>query len=75
MTEIFRRVDPCTGKTNSMWLPISYDQYVEWQTGTELIQNALPELDADQREFLITGMVPETWNNVFKEQPKEQTDG
>ena len=71
---IIRRVDPLTGKTNSMDLPISYDRYVEWNTGDELIQNALPELDADQREFLITGMVPETWNNVFKEQTEEQTD-
>ena len=73
---IIRRVDPMTGKTNSMDLPISYDRYVEWYTGDELIQNALPELDADQREFLITGMVPDTWNNALwrKEQTEEQTD-
>lgn len=38
--------------------------YRRWKAG-ELIQRAIPELNGDQREFLITGYTPEEWNKVF----------
>lgn len=30
-----------------------------------LIQNALPGFDADQREFLMTGITPDEWKQMF----------
>lgn len=33
-----------------------YDRYLSWMQTGMLIQDALPELTADQREILITGM-------------------
>jgi len=36
------------------------DQYDAWKGG-ELIQNAMPNLSADEREFLMTGITPEEW--------------
>lgn len=33
--------------------------------GGELIQNALPNLSSDDREFLISGMSPEGWEKLF----------
>jgi hypothetical protein len=38
--------------------------YTNWQTGMH-IQHAFDTLDANQREFLITGASPEQWNNLF----------
>lgn len=35
-----------------------------WQNGM-LIQNALPELTSEEREFLMTGLLPEEWNAIF----------
>ena len=35
-----------------------------WQNG-ELIQNALPELSADQRELLISGTCGKCWDKMF----------
>jgi hypothetical protein len=35
-----------------------------WEAGT-LIQDALPFLDADRREFIMTGMTPEMWDQMF----------
>jgi hypothetical protein len=35
-----------------------------WQGG-ELIQNALPELTADERELLISGTCPSCWDRMF----------
>ncbi len=37
-----------------------------WQTGT-LVQDALPELSAEDREFLISGISPEGWNSLNPE--------
>lgn len=31
----------------------------------ELIQNAMPNLSDDEREFLISGFCPECWDSLF----------
>lgn len=33
-----------------------------------VIQKELPHLSPDQREFLMTGLTPEKWNEVFGEE-------
>lgn len=38
--------------------------YRKWQEGA-LIQDALPDCTADEREFLITGICPECWDKTF----------
>ena len=38
----------------------------EWEGG-KLIQNAMPFLDADRREFIMTGMTPAMWDEMFPE--------
>ena len=37
-----------------------------WQKGG-LIQNAIPDLNAGDREFLISGISPEGWNQLPEE--------
>tara|TARA_R100000541_G_scaffold16363_4_gene26045 strand:- start:3851 stop:4057 length:207 start_codon:yes stop_codon:yes gene_type:complete len=44
-----------TGKTSSMELPVTDLQVNLWKSGM-LIQEAMPNLSIQQREFLITGM-------------------
>lgn len=39
---------------------------VAWQAG-ELIQNALPELSADERELMISGTCGDCWDEMFPE--------
>ena len=39
---------------------------VAWQAG-ELIQNALPELSADQREMMISGTCGDCWDKMYPE--------
>lgn len=57
-----------TGKVGTMDLPLTHREYEraweKWEAGT-LIQDAFPTLTADQREFIKTGMLPETWVNLF----------
>jgi hypothetical protein len=58
------RVSPVTGKTNTMELDITEEQLRKWKQGA-LIQKIMPNLTADQREFLMTGMTSEDWVHVF----------
>lgn len=42
-------------------------QVFDWMDGT-LIQEAMPDLSPDQREYIITGLTPEEWDEIFKDQ-------
>jgi len=53
-----------TGELNTMVLDITMPQYMDWKGGM-LIQNAMPQLSADEREFLMTGMTPAEWDEMF----------
>lgn len=53
-----------SGKLNVMDLPITIEDLVRWESG-ELIQNVMPHLTADEREFLMTGATVEEWEAVF----------
>ena len=54
------KTNPFTGKANSMLLDITNDQIEEWENG-KLIQDAMPNLTADEREFMISGTTPADW--------------
>lgn len=64
MTKISKR-NMLTGKINVMELPITQEDLEKWESGTELIQNVFPNLTAEQREFLMTGMLPEEQSKIF----------
>jgi hypothetical protein len=44
------------------------EDIIEWRQGDELIQDALPYLEADEREILISGMCPKCWLRTFGEE-------
>ena len=53
-----------------MFLPITRDEYAEAEQARVkgmLIQEAYPTLSADQREFLLSGIVPQEWDKYFGE--------
>ena len=54
-----------SGELNTVWIPNLEPESVDAWLNGENIQNALFYLDADQREFVKTGITPEEWNAVF----------
>ena len=54
------RTSMFTNVTRTREINITPAQLMAWQTGTK-IQLAAPHLDADDREFVLTGMTPEEW--------------
>lgn len=61
-TAITRR-DPFTGKINTMHIRVSAAQMEAWYTGM-LIQEAMPQLSPDEREFIKTGITKESWDGM-----------
>lgn len=55
---------PITGKDNDMELDVTNEQLQAWKNGT-LIQEAMPNLTEDEREFLITGLLPGEFERMF----------
>lgn len=47
-------------------IKVPAEGYFAWQSG-ECIQNALPNLSADDREMLISGICPKCWEQTFGE--------
>ena len=61
-----------TNKVNSRDIDVTNDQLEAWQSGT-LIQDAMPNLSPDDREFLMTGITPEEWE-ILTEMDEEYED-
>lgn len=53
-----------SGKINSMELPITEAQLEAHQNG-ELVQDVFPNLSVEEREFLISGITPNEWKEMF----------
>ena len=61
------RTSMFTGITRTIDLPITEHDLRAWNNGM-LIQNACPDLTADQREFIMTGVTSEEWEETFSEE-------
>lgn len=64
-TMIIKRQSIISGKSSTMDLPVTQRQIDMWQSGM-CIQDCMPHLEIEQREFLITGMSLEEQHNFFK---------
>ena len=58
------RKSPFTGKVNKRDIPVTPQQLEAWENG-ELIQRAMPNISVEDREFIMTGITPEEWEETF----------
>lgn len=67
---LLERKCPFTGVFNTMELPLTEQEYAKCMDKREagaLIQVAFPMLNAEQREFVKTGITPAVWDSMFAE--------
>jgi len=62
-----------TGVEHTLDLPVTEEQISAWKNGA-LIQNVMPHLGEDQREFLMTGVTPDEWEAFMGESAEFDTD-
>jgi len=55
-----------SGKTTTRDIDVEPEQVKAWQNGM-LIQDAMPELSAPDREFIMSGITQEEWNGIFQD--------
>lgn len=60
------RTSPVSGITRSLEIPCTEEQMAAYKNGA-LIQVAFPDLTADQREFILTGITKDEWDTLFEE--------
>jgi hypothetical protein len=67
---LITRISQISKTHNSMELDITYDQLDRVNNrhlSKELIQDIVPNLSKEEREFLITGITPKEWNELFNQ--------
>lgn len=65
------KISQLSGKENTMNIEVTQYEMIRIENrynSKELIQNIVPHLTMDEREFLMTGITPEEWNTTFGEE-------
>jgi len=57
-----------SGITRTKNIPVTKSQIYNWKIAGVLIQNAMPEISVNDREFIMTGITPEEWDSVCDEE-------
>jgi hypothetical protein len=52
-----------TGIERTLEINITQDQFDAWKNGM-LIQDAMPNISAEDREFVMTGTIKEEWDEL-----------
>lgn len=61
------RVCPYCKEQRSREINVSSSQLYDWMAGT-LIQNAMPQLSTEEREFMISGSHSECFDKAFSDE-------
>jgi len=70
---IFKK-SPITGNTVSREIDVDRHDLERFEAGGILIQDAFPNLSADDREFILTGITPEEWDEHFSDEDEGEPD-
>ncbi len=57
-----------TGIVRTIELPISEKDLKRYENGDGLIQNIFPNLSKEEREFIMTGVTSDEWDEVFQDE-------
>ena len=64
---LIKRTSMATGVTRELDIPVTQEQ-VDGRMDGAMVQYAFPSLTAGQREFLMTGITDEEWEEIFPEE-------
>ena len=61
---LISKVSAISNKMHTMDIDVTDEQLQDWREGTA-IQDAMPNLTPDEREFIKTGITPKEWDEMF----------
>jgi len=56
-----------TGEVRTQEIDVTPEQLLALEAGLGLIQDIMPNLTSDEREFIMTGIIPAEWDELFPE--------
>ena len=59
------RTSQYTGRTHTMDLDVTEEQMTRYAQKDGLVQHIFPNLNPDEREFIMTGCTPQEWTDMF----------
>lgn len=63
---LISKISTIDGSENVMDLDVTEEQLQELMSpGRRMIQDIFPDLSAEEREFLLTGVTPDQWRATF----------
>lgn len=67
---LIKKISPLSDREYEMEINVTQEKldYYEHNKNYLLIKNVFPDLSADEREFIKTGIPPEEWDALFAEQ-------
>ncbi len=61
---LIQRRSILTGKVRTRDIPVSEEQFSSWKDGV-LIQDAMPHLSDEEREFILSGITSQEWDDEY----------
>jgi hypothetical protein len=65
---LIKRKSELSGLERTKDIPIDPENYIEWQRGYASIDEAMPYLTSEDREFILSGMTPTEWKAAFSKE-------
>ena len=60
------RKSPISAQITEMDINVTEEELNAWRRGV-LIQHAMPNVSPEEREFIVSGITPQEWNDLFSE--------
>lgn len=67
-----KRKSVITGIERTLSIPVNPDDYISWMNGMGNIQDLMPYLTDSHREFILSGITDEEWDEMFLEEEDEE---
>ena len=62
---LIRRISAISGVTRTRDIPVNPEDMMLWSQGGVNIQDAMPYLNDSDREFILSGITDEEWDDAF----------
>lgn len=71
---IIKRKSIISGKVRTRDIPVNPDDMAAWEAGLGNIQDLMPYLNDNDREFILSGITPGEWDTLYQEDEIEFDD-
>ena len=66
-----KRKSVISGIERTRSIPVNLDDYVAWQAGHGSVQDLMPYLNDTDREFILSGITADEWDEMFANSEEE----